>query len=464
MKKLFSYMLLAAIVLTGCSRNDNDDFEPYNHRNGRDYTIHQFVWETCFDLYYWNENVPSRLDVTKFGTPYELFESFRHKDDRFSVVVNNYSEVNSLFNNEYRTDGLDLEIYRDRYHENGVVAMVNYVYENSPAAEAGITRGCVIKAVNGTTLNKNNYAALLDQNGYTLTYSKVQLVDGKLEYNGEETTSPYITKRDMDINSVLKVSTHQVNSHNIGYFLYDSFDDDTVSVKKAMAQLAAENVTDLVIDLRLNGGGYVNTLTCLASMLVPKANEGDVFIYEDMNQNLTTYYKQQGIPTFSTFTEQETHLNIDKLYVITSHNTASASEELISGLSPYMDVTIIGDTTYGKFTSNILLNDEDDHGTDDDGIDYSEWAVYLVIACCKNAKGEMDFKEGFVPDYYIKDTYNGELGSEDEELFAKAISLIANGGQPVIAKRGQKTPELNLERIGSKGKPDIANNLIISRR
>lgn len=465
MKKITTYILLIAAVCVGCHKDD--DFYSNDNRNrynGKDYTVHKFVWEICYDFYYWNENVPQYLDITRFNTPYEVFERFRHQDDRFSVVLNNYSEVNRLFNNEYLTDGLDLELYRDKYNHDNLVAMVKYVYDNSPAAESGITRGCVIKAVDGTTLTKSNYSNLLNQNGYTLTYTKIQLVDNKLEYNGEEFTSPYITKREMNINSVLQVSTHQVGSHNIGYFLYDSFDDDTISVKNAIKELADQQITDLVIDLRLNGGGYVTTLDCLASMLVPRGNEGNVFLYDDMNKTLTNYYKKENLPTFSTFSKQDTHLNIDKLYVLTSKNTASASEELISGLSAYMDVTIIGDTTYGKFTSNLLLNDEDDQGTDDDGIDYSEWAVYLVVACCKNSKGEMNFKNGFVPDYYLKDSYAEPLGNENEELFAKAISLITNGEQSVIAKRKPKPRRLDLDHIGSKGKPGIVNNLIINYR
>lgn len=471
MKKIATYLLFAAVLLSGCHRDEKDEPVPINnnHQNPnpenttKDYTVHKFIWETSYIYYYWNTDIPSRLDLTQFNTPYDVFEQYRNTDDRFSAVLNNYSEVSQEFANEYTTDGINLDLYLDKYTEGNIVALVKYVYDNSPAAQAGIKRGQIIKAINGTTLTKNNYSALLSQNGYTLTYTNLYRSNDALEYNGEEFTTPYITKTKMNINSVLQVSTQNINGHNIGYFLYDSFDEDTVCIANAISQLAENNITDLVLDLRLNTGGYETTLVKLVSSLVPAGNEGKVFIKKSMNRNLESAYKKAGEDSKTYFTQQDTRLNLDKLYILTSNETASASEELISGLKPYMDITLIGDTTYGKYTSNYLLNDEDDHGTDDNGIDYSEWALYLVVACCTNSRGEMDFKNGFAPDYYIKDNYLTPLGDPEEPLFAKAISLITNGGTPVIAKRGAKTPSLGLEYLGNVGKPKILNTMIINK-
>ena len=472
MKKLASLLLLAAVLLSGCHRDEKDEPTPINNNNNpsqnrnnnqKDYTVHRFIWETSYIYYYWNNNIPSRLDLTQFDTPYDVFENFRNEDDHFSSVLDNYSEVSQVFANEYTTDGINYALYLDKYNTNNVVALVQYVYDNSPAAEAGVKRGQIIKAINGTTLTKDNYSTLLNQKGYTLTYTNIYTSNGTLQYDGEEFTTPYITKKKMDINSVLQVSTQEIDGHNIGYFLYDSFDEDTVCIANAISQLAASNVTDLVLDLRLNTGGYETTLVSLVSSLVPAGNEGKVFITKSMNKNLVAAYKKEGVDVSTKFTHPSNRLNIDKLYVLTSNETASASEELISGLRPYMDVTLIGDTTYGKYTSNFLLNDEDDQGTDNDGINYSEWALYLVVACCTNSKGEMDFKDGFAPDYYLKDNYAKPLGDPEEPLFAKAISLITNGGNPVIAKRAVKTPQLGLDYIGSFGKPKILNTMMTNK-
>lgn len=472
MKKLLALLLIVVLAngFMGCSSEDHN-IEP-NGGNGRtnkdtrdqDYfTVYQFIWRSFYTYYYWNSNIPERLNLYQFNKPIELFNYFKNPDDRFSALLNNYSETYSYFNNEFVTAGIVYSLFTDKYNKDNVVAVVDLVYPGSPAEAAGIKRGQVIKAVNGTTFTRNNYQDLLSNNSFSVTYTLLTVNENtmELEYDGEEFTSPTITKTKMDVDPILQVSTHHINGHNIGYFLYESFDDNTQGLITAMEKLKAENITDLVLDLRFNGGGYINTLDTLVSMIVPPGNEGKLFINTDMNDNLTQAYRKRNVNLGDYFINMPVNLNINKLYVITSKNTASASEELISGLKPYMDVVMIGDTTYGKYTTNFLLNNDEDEGKDPDGIDHSEWAVYLVVGCCKNAAGEMNFKNGFVPDYYIKDLHIGELGDPEEPLFAKAISLILGDDLPVLAKRGKPQIKNDMQYITTVGKPDITKGLLM---
>ena len=471
MRKIATFLLLIAAFSIGCTKDDADirrDEQSNNYHsrtNTKDYTIHQYVWETMFSYYYWNDNIPTRLNLSQFDTPNDVFEYFLYPEDRFSAIMNNYTETENYFNNVYVTDGINYILGLDRLNNENVVAYVQYVYKDSPGEAAGIKRGDVITKVNGQTLNKTNYQSLLSLDSYILTYSKLSVPNGMWdyrEYYGTEYTSPTITKVNMDIDPVLQVSTHEIDGHKIGYFLYESFDDGTETLSQALETLAAEQITELVLDLRLNGGGYITTLEKLASMIVPAGNEGKLFIQTDVNSFLQKIFKEEGEDLNSYFTEQNTHLNINKLYVLTSSQTASASEELISGLSPYMDVVIIGTPTYGKYTTNMLLNDTYDKGTDSDGIDYSEWALYLVVGVCKNSAGEMNFKDGFTPDHYLADYFEGTLGNEDEPLFAKAISLIT-GNQAPIAKRAQIAQKGDYSFIGASTKPIYKQNLTINR-
>ncbi len=463
------------IGIAGCNKEDDDTVTKYSrHNNGRhntnsttrnkDYTIHRFVWETMYYYYYWNNNIPSRLDLTKFDTPNDVFEKFKYTDDRFSAILNNYTETDSYFNNEYVTDGLNLVLGTDRLDPEKVVAYVQYVYKDSPAEAAGIKRGHVITKVNGQTLDKNNYQSLLNLDSYTLSYSTLSVPNGMWdyrEYYGDEYTSPRITKKNMNIDPVLQVATHYIDGHTIGYFLYDSFDEGTNGITEAIEKFQADHITDLVLDLRFNGGGYVSTLEKLVSMLVPAGNEGNLFIKTELNAGLTQAFKKQGEDLNSYFSHENAHLNLNKLYVLTSYQTASASEELISGLKPYMDVVIIGTPTYGKYTTNLLLNDIDDKGTDPDGISYSEWALYLVVGLCKNANGEMNFKNGFTPDFQVEDYYDTPLGNEDDPLFAQAISLIT--GKASIAKRARTASMFQNDFIGTSAKPFYKQNLTFNR-
>ena len=262
---------------------------------------------------------------------------------------------------------------------------------------------------------------------YTYSVISVDTNDGEpvYSYGDNLQTSPVVTKAEMEIDPILNVSTIVKGDKRIGYFLYDSFTDDTKCLMEVAEKLASQQITDLVLDLRLNGGGYINTLDTLASLLVPDGHVGDLFIKEVYNDNLSEYLRRTEGNDYNKhyFLDLPVKLNINNLYVLTSGNTASASEETISGLMPYMPITLIGNTTYGKFTGNTLINDQDDEVTDENGIPYSEWALYLCVSSCKNSLNEMNFKNGFTPDYKVVEDYTYELGNENEPLLAKAIEL-----------------------------------------
>ena len=471
-----SVAMSALLLATGCNYSEEDDIIVSQRskeaiersQQNKDYTVWQFIRGTAYIFYLWNEKVPSNnIDYSKYATPEALFESFRHEDDRFSVVVNNYTEISNQFNNTFESDGTEYQLFLDGETGNNVIAIVDYVYDDSPAQKAGVKRGYVIHKVNGTQLNTDNYAELLDQKTCTYTYSELKTVEENgnvsLSYGDDLRETPAITKESMAIDPVLKTSVFVKDGKRIGYFLYDAFTQETDGIIKAVEKLEAQQIDELVLDLRLNGGGYINTLDTLASMLVPDGNEGKLFIQENFNDIYTAELLRKSKDrnfNKSFFAANLPNLHLSRLYVLTSGCTASASEELISGLQPYMPVTIIGETTVGKFTSNFLINDIDDKGTDPDGIPYNEWAIYLCVASCTNSLGEMNFKDGFKPDYPVVDTHQHELGDENEPLLAKAIELCTG---EAISKSMRPSPTPLQGYVGHHGKP-INNYGLISAK
>ena len=175
MKKIF-YLMLSAAFLSFVSCNKEDDVKEQGGSgngyeiDGKDYTVHNFVFQTFGTYYYWADNVPNRMNFENCDTPYDVLESFREKTDRFSAVVNNYSEVEKSFDNDYKTDGTNYDLFLADENSSNIVAVLNYVYDNSPASKAGLKRGDVITAVNGQTLTKSNYSTLLNENVCTYTY------------------------------------------------------------------------------------------------------------------------------------------------------------------------------------------------------------------------------------------------------------------------------------------------------
>lgn len=470
---------VAVIMLaTGCNYSEKDDIlvsrrstealerQQIEEENNKDYTIWEFVHGVSAVYYLWNDNVPLDINYSKYETPQDLFESFRHRDDRFSVVLNNYTEANESLDNIYESDGINYELYLEKQGSDNVVATVEYVYDGTPAKEAGIKRGYVIRKVNGTQLTTSNYNELLNQKTCTYTYSTISVKEQHgetiTEYGDELHESPAITKRHLTIDPILKTSVIVKGGRRIGYFLYDSFTLDTKGIIDAIERLEAQQIEDLVLDLRINTGGYINTLDTLAAMLVPDGHEGYLFMTDTYNQTLAAELRREyNDPNFNKrfFASGLPNLHLSRIYILTSQNTASASEQLISGLMPYMPVTLIGDRTYGKFTGNFLLNDVTQEGSDPDGIPYSEWAVYLCVMQCKNANGEMKFKNGFTPEYAIPDIYQHELGDEQEPLFAKALELCT--GSLAKSAKTYRTPFQDY--IGHYGKPSIKYSFIVNR-
>lgn len=466
-RNLINGMLAAALITaglaTGCHKTE---VTPLNDPNrpliidGKDYTTWQFIEDVSRECYLWSNLIPKKLTYSRYATPLDFFnKAIRHKDDRFSTVVDNYEEMNSYFDNEMVSDGLNLELYIDDAEAGTVIGVVNYVYENTPAYGSGLKRGDVVRKIDGQTITLDNYNDLLDLPQCIYSYShSYQNDDGSYDFEDEMQNTAVIAKTNCKIEPVLVVKSGEVMGRRYGYLAYDAFTEDTKTIMDAVAKLQENDPEALILDLRLNGGGYVSTLDTLASMLVPDGNVGKVFLESTYNEEMTEYYKKIDGPDFAyeRFVDIQPKLNLNTLYVIISGNSASASEELISGLMPYMNIVLIGEQSYGKFTSNILLNNDMD-GVDDNGIPYRNWAEYVSIGSCRNALGEMNFKDGFKPDFEIEDPIFGDLGHEREPLMETALLMMSGS----ISKRATAcTPSHGLH-IGSHGKPEITKGAMI---
>jgi C-terminal processing protease CtpA/Prc len=194
----------------------------------------------------------------------------------------------------------------------------------------------------------------------------------------------------------------------------------------------SEGVNEMVLDLRYNPGGSVGTATLLASLIAPSdivSNE-EVFIKYIWNDIINQYWlDKEGDDSENLkikFIDAAQNIDLDRLYVLISESSASASELIINGLRPYMDVTLIGDTTHGKYTASITLHDEEQS---------FNWAIQPIVLKTANINNQTDYKDGLFPDYLVKDDYFSPLGSLEEDRLALAISFIT--GIPIgpVARR-----------------------------
>ena len=167
----------------------------------------------------------------------------------------------------------------------------------------------------------------------------------------------------------------------------------------------AQNITDLVVDLRYNGGGYVSTAEFLDNLIVPASASGSLMYNTYYNANLvngkdpllrnqvrkdpnggTFNYSQIdfSVAAQSVSFAKRGSLNVGRVFFIITGSTASASELTINNLRPKMDVQFVGETSYGKPVGFF-------------DIDINKYQMYTPEFSTKNSAGQGDYYTGFVP-------------------------------------------------------------------
>lgn len=455
MKKSFwkvFIVLLAASAIYSCKNEDDEKDNPYKY-------VNDWISESLNEVYYWNDKIPAKTDKTL--APKDYFESLLYRydkqtapdGDRFSWIQENYQDLlSSLSGVSSNEIGFDYVLYLKEANSDKVIGEVTYVKKGTPAQTAGIKRGMWFNKINDTEITTSNYTTLL-----STTSSKIKLGTIQENYNSSS-FSGFSTGNDYEFNTLSSYSddpvyldsVYTINNKKIGYLVYNFFSPDNGSDNQAydlemnnvFTKFKSAGITDLILDLRYNSGGYSTSGQRLASMIVPNLDVNNVYAYYEYNSILTAYYKEKygaetmitrftdGITSGNTVVAKISNVgnNLNRLYILTGQYTASASEQLINGLKPYMNVVLIGDTTYGKNVASTPIYVENDSK--------NKWGMEPIIAKFFNKNGQSDFTAGFAPDYRVDDTGIGiyQLGDIRENLLYTALSGI-NGSLSVQRRR-----------------------------
>jgi C-terminal processing protease CtpA/Prc len=386
-------------------------------------SVNNFIWENM-DLYYlWRDLMPSNLDPNTQENPADYFHKLIYReDDRWSFITDNYDDLVNRLQGISKTYGHEYKLFRES-NSKDVFGIVEYVIKDSPAKIQGIKRGDVFNRINGVQLDTLNYRDLLFSNE-TYTIGFADLIDEEVLPNDREVVvTPIVMQED----PILLDTVYFLEGRQIGYLMYNRFISSlNTDLNTVFSNFKAKGVNELVLDLRYNPGGSVGTATLLASLIAPSdivSNE-EVFIKYIWNDVLEEYWiEQEGEDSENLvikFLNAGQNLNLNRLYVLVSKSSASASELIINGLSPYMDVVLVGDTTHGKYTASLTLHDEEES---------FNWAIQPIVLKTANINNQTDYKNGLFPDYYVEDDYFSPLGSLEEARLAQAVSLIT--GVPI---------------------------------
>ena len=471
MNKIYCYCLIGvAALLIGCDVQDRDD-EIINVQNNTpsdtsttttdvvaDLEINDFIWKGLNHYYYWQEAVDSLADsqtnnaaeyVKFLGNtvdPSDFFTSLNHPDDRFSWIDEDYVNLENQLAGISASNGMKFLVSRQCDDCNGLVAFVTYVLPESDAAAKGIERGDFITTINGTSLNVNNYIDLLygDALSYSVGLADYDPTEESFDLTGETITLDKVENFQED--PIHKNLVLDVGGQKVGYLMYNKFlnefDDQLI---QTFSDFAAEGITDLVLDLRYNPGGSVRTCVYLASMITGQFTD-EIFAQQIWNSKLLAYFEalnsnsndsdDRELNNYFTSTNSEgvtlPALNLNTVYIIATNRSASASELLINGLAPHINVVLIGNTTTGKNVGSITVYDYiDNEGNKNPNHTYAMQPIVLKIA---NSVGFADYANGLDPDIELRERASniGVLGTPSEPLLSVALSQISGTGKYII--------------------------------
>ena len=448
--------VFAGLVIAACS-NDDDGVPPPDGPDpdpDADVVVQNFMWQAMNLWYFWQTDVPALADdrfttmeeYTAFleseSDPAVFFENnLRFTEDRFSFYSDDYTELTQNLAGISRNNGMEFGLVQFSGSDN-IFGYVRYILPNSDASTKDITRGELFTGVDGVTLTIDNYQALLFGENATYTLNMADISGTDITPNGKEVT---LTKEEGFQEDPVFITEvfDNIGDRTVGYLMYNGFINEfDRQLNDAFGFFQSRGVNELVLDLRYNRGGSVNTSRLLSSMIYGTKTD-KVYIEQQWNEKIQEAFTRDNPDALKDFFASSVAsgvpvnaLNLRRVYVLTTGSTASASELVINGLDPYIDVIKIGTTTRGKNEFSLTMVDDPDR----DGAPFiytpsrenqinpeNSWAIQPLVGRNKNSVGFFDYTSGFAPDIELQEDLEnlGILGDPNEPLLARALQEIS---------------------------------------
>lgn len=485
MSRIIKLSLLSVLFLVAsCSKSDNTNIEPTISDD-----INYFIWKGLNAYYFWQKDVPNLAD-NRFSTYDELYTHFRsfssNEDsfysliyqegvsDRFSWIVDDYVALENSFQGINLSTGMEFGLKRYNNSDTNVFGYVRYVVPNTSAANNSVTRGMIFNSVNGTQITDSNYKNLLFSDNISLNIGLADYNNGNPTSNG---TSISLTKEQVSENPVSISKVLNEGNKKIGYLLYNQFASSyDAHLNTAFNTFKSEGITELIVDLRYNGGGSVKSATYLGSLITGQFNN-EVYSKQVWNQKVLAandpdrflnYFTNEIKNTDSngniTIQEPLNSLNLSSVYFIVSGSSASASELVINSLRSYIDVNIVGTTTVGKQVGSITIYDSEDGSKNGDNLNsnhkYAMQPIVLEISNKDNQNEPGGFIPGVtVPGIQLSENYGnlGVLGERSDPLLDRTISLITTGKKNRLKNDVQEFTEIYNSKLAT----PTSNNMYV---
>lgn len=457
---------------------------------GRYREINEWTYSRMASTYLWNEPIPGlALD---YSTGYQAFlksildgvakhDDINHDDGAYSnkfrteyytQIISNAPDTKAV-GQETKGNGFFLLKATDIGAAVGI--LVDTVIPDGPADKLGVKRGHFITAVNGVDITRDNYKSVIPK----IYTDPLSIKINTVEWEGENRDKAVLTSAGtIDLvpdtyvePAIYKAETVELsNGKKVGYLLYMGFHADfDEQLMEVFDKFKADGIEDLVLDLRYNNGGEILSSAVLATLIAGPEHKGETLAKLTFNKTRTEAGEKAeykiGIKETIEYPDGylpiedalDHSLGLDRVFVIATKATASASEIIINGLRGLdIEVNIVGTRTSGK---NVGME-----GFSRRFRNY-DFLLYPVSFYIENAKGFRDYPEGFEPDFLFDDSSfypGGDFGSNSDFLCNAVYGWIRTGNKPSF--KSSKANVLNfVEPVADITRVDLGGSRVIYR-
>ena len=420
--KNIALLIFSAVVLSvfGCKKENN------NSGNTAENKVKDTAWNYAKDIYLWNKNLPSDFNARSYADPDAIMKALRpySKEPGFTDPVDRWSFAIKKTEWDDMSAGISGDFGLGVFFMSENDLRVSYVEPASPAGAAGIKRGWQIVSVNNNATVNTDDATVSRITAAVFNSASTNFIFKKPDGTAIAITLIAATYQ---YEPVVLDTIYNNGGNKTGYFVFNSFLGNIAGIKNRLNNIfnkfSDEGVSDMIVDLRYNGGGFVELQNELANYLVPSAGNNSIMLQEKFNNNYsalfdtTINYQKKGA------------LNLNRIFFIITKNTASASELLINSLKPYMEVKLVGRPSHGKPVGYF-------------NIGVGDWYIFPVSFRSINKNGEGNYFNGLQPDATVDDGLDKPWGDVNESCLASALHYIQSGAFSRISPRMQQNIKL----------------------
>ena len=494
MKKFLYLFIGASLLFVSCNKDDDDmttGIPPGEGNVELQSEVNEFIWRGLNHWYFWQGDQQDLADdrfadtdffyeyLNGFSDSEDLFNSLLYMPDvvdDFSWYIDDVDEQLNSFRGISESYGINFPrpaVFGVSSSSNDVVVLIGYVVPDSPADRAGLKRGDLVYKVDGVQLTTEDFSAINNLFTNTSISLEIATVENQVlvPVAGEFSMTPELLTN----NPVHYFDTIEEGGKKIGYLVYNGFRNTfNGELNEVFGFFKSENIDELILDMRYNGGGSVLTSAFLSSMIngnIPAQN--DTYARSQYNEKRDA---ERGFsyPFFDEVilydkttsdqigTEDINRLNtLNRLYVIATGRTASASEMIINGLRPYMDVILVGETTVGKNEGSITVVDSASPYVDLENRNPNHTVgMQPIVFQVFNSLDQSDYTFGFEPDQFVSeaDSFTNILpfGDTNEVMLRATLDLITgatgksqlnlnSSPKPIIHENGIRFPKFTDE-------------------